>query len=771
MAKIQANTVSGGSFSQANAPYAPTSAASVPNITGALGAAFGAEAGVYGHQARLDGGLADLAIRQNARRTQGLISGLNTFGSGIMRAGANLESAWQRRADEDAETALAEFSEYMRNGQEADYATPVSGNACVDLNDPSALGKVSGPYMAVSARMDEWLGGERAVSLSRRAMDAFLKKSEPLRERLLSNALNAQVASDKAKRKATEGANYAEYLRRAQEAVCDTTNPDIGQLFQAADEAIGYNLGVTARNMGIVGEDGSPIDEDGAKIYGQLKSQTGDEVFRGLIGALAERAAATEDEEEAKLLRDRLAVFSIKSVTGMAEEEPSLEEEGQGEENSDVQSDEAKVSDREAELDAILGIGKAADGDSEEARSQRLSAKDELVRAGNAVPVSMAVAVEASKKLHELDSFLERKKAAKERALASEALRLEYLDFTRGEDAWQETLQLESIKASLPPEAQAEIAEKRKVWEAARRTAAYDDEIASLSSLPIAEQLRRGAEILKRANAESNLDVRRHVRARLGAEMPKEEVPAFSSAPKRPDGYSKYTHDSAIVAIKLLGLKGEAAMDWASNAQNAGYFEKGVFGKVYESVLSEAMSEITIDEIADTLGLSGLSVDLSKLVEIGENGVPLCDKDGKMIPKDSGGRTKLFYAVGADGALLPSASRMPLESRGYSSSNPILDARYGKPKSVKVANEVLYRAMEAAMMLKALQKAGDPRARDVKKFYGEALSGVRQMLSEEIVRNRVSQYGEEVDMLYRRGLLKSRGVPMPNEISPYGSGK
>lgn len=314
MAKISANTISGASFSGANAQHIPPNIGSIANVSGSIGAAYGAAARTLDTRNHIIDNLTRQKVNNLDRRTRELQQGIATFTKGATSMLGDIEEVMQKRAERQAEAELSSFTEYMIQGKADDYATPVEGDLALDYSDPEQLSRVNGPYLAVQRRINSWQDRDSYKNLSARARKAFDLKQEKLSSQFLESALNQDIAARKRKDEVQSGLNFKAKLDLVNNALLDTSNPTRAtDIAQFAKDAIDYGIYIDAKKANILDRDANVIPGN-EELMAQIEQANNNAIYSQIATTLSNAYIISNDESEREQLKDTFnALFAVAS--------------------------------------------------------------------------------------------------------------------------------------------------------------------------------------------------------------------------------------------------------------------------------------------------------------------------------------------------------------------------------------------------------------------------------------------------------------------------
>ena len=314
MAKISANTISGASFSGANAQHIPPNIGSIANVSGSIGATYGAAARTLDTRNHIIDNLTRQKVNNLDRRTRELQQGIATFTKGATSMLGDIEEVMQKRAERQAEAELSSFTEYMIQGKATDYATPVEGDLALDYSDPEQLSRVNGPYLAVQRRINSWQDRDSYKNLSARARKAFDLKQEKLSSQFLESALNQDIAARKRKDEVQSGLNFKAKLDLVNNALLDTSNPTRAtDIAQFAKDAIDYGIYIDAKKANILDRDANVIPGN-EELMAQIEQANNNAIYSQIATTLSNAYIISNDESEREQLKDTFnALFAVMS--------------------------------------------------------------------------------------------------------------------------------------------------------------------------------------------------------------------------------------------------------------------------------------------------------------------------------------------------------------------------------------------------------------------------------------------------------------------------
>lgn len=579
MAKISANTISGASFSGANAQHIPPNIGSIANVSGSIGATYGAAARTLDTRNHIIDNLTRQKVNNLDRRTRELQQGIATFTKGATSMLGDIEEVMQKRAERQAEAELSSFTEYMIQGKADDYATPVEGDLALDYSDPEQLSRVNGPYLAVQRRINSWQDRDSYKNLSARARKAFDLKQEKLSSQFLESALNQDIAARKRKDEVQSGLNFKAKLDLVNNALLDTSNPTRAtDIAQFAKDAIDYGIYIDAKKANILDRDANVIPGN-EELMAQIEQANNNAIYSQIATTLSNAYIISNDESEREQLKDTFnALFAVASG------------------HADV-------------------VGE----------------NEDLINAALHFKFDAATANNAWKQFQDAEKKLKARLHQERIALNKEAHDLFY-ELQRTPDNTEMRSRYATIYDSLPAADKEafynEVVRPYEIAECRDEFDMYALEIRNAKD-PV-EKKRLFDAYSKKAKDIDDKKLQDIALNALGLER------GASGTGSNNKG-RKLDAELAIAAIQSSGAEREQAFAMLNQMQRDGLLSPGAWRRG-RKLLEECKSNgVTFRTVSDMLQMSG--IDLGELFELDINGQPLLDSDNQFILRKPGGKT------------------------------------------------------------------------------------------------------------------------------------
>lgn len=577
MAKISANTISGASFSGANAQYIPPNIGSIANVSGSIGATYGAAARTLDTRNHIIDNLTRQKVNNLDRRTRELQQGIATFTKGATSMLGDIEEVMQKRAERQAEAELSSFTEYMIQGKADDYATPVEGDLALDYSDPEQLSRVNGPYLAVQRRINSWQDRDSYKNLSARARKAFDLKQEKLSSQFLESALNQDIAARKRKDEVQSGLNFKAKLDLVNNALLDTSNPTRAtDIAQFAKDAIDYGIYIDAKKANILDRDANVIPGN-EELMAQIEQANNNAIYSQIATTLSNAYIISNDESEREQLKDTFnALFAV--MSGHAD---------------------------------VVGENK------------------DLINAALHFKFDTATANKAWKQFQDAEKKLKARLHQERLALNKEAHDLFY-ELQRTPDNTEMRSRFNTIYDSLPAADKEafynEVVRPYEIAECRDEFDMYALEIRNAKD-PV-EKKRLFDAYSKKAKDIDDKKLQDIALSTLSGEMPKTEGKALP----------KYDATQAVALIQYRGLRDAAAFEALNKMAAEGRLTHSAWRTAQNKLTETENLGVSFQTVADALRKSGLN--LGDLFELDSDGAPLLDEDtGSFKLKRPNGKT------------------------------------------------------------------------------------------------------------------------------------
>lgn len=579
MAKISANTISGASFSGANAQHIPPNIGSIANVSGSIGAAYGAAARTLDTRNHIIDNLTRQKVNNLDRRTRELQQGIATFTKGATSMLGDIEEVMQKRAERQAEAELSSFTEYMIQGKADDYATPVEGDLALDYSDPEQLSRVNGPYLAVQRRINSWQDRDSYKNLSARARKAFDLKQEKLSSQFLESALNQDIAARKRKDEVQSGLNFKAKLDLVNNALLDTSNPTRAtDIAQFAKDAIEYGIYIDAKKANILDKESNVIPGN-EELMAQIEQANNNAIYSQIATTLSNAYIISNDESEREQLKDTFnALFAVASG------------------HADV-------------------VGK----------------NEDLINAALHFKFDTATANNAWKQFQDAEKKLKARLHQERIALNKEAHDLFY-ELQRTPDNTEMRSRFNTIYDSIPEaDKEAFYYEVQRPYEIAECRDEFDMYALEIRNAkdPV-EKKRLFDAYSKKARNIDDKKLQDIALSTLSGEIASDRTTIGKALPK-------YNAMQAVAYIKSEGYSGADAYKVLNQLAENGQLKAGAWNTAREKLDELENLGVSYEEIRNEL--MTVDVDIGEFLELDETGKPLRDEDGQLVPKNLKGST------------------------------------------------------------------------------------------------------------------------------------
>lgn len=585
MAKISANTISGASFSGANAQHIPPNIGSIANVSGSIGAAYGAAARTLDTRNHIIDNLTRQKVNNLDRRTRELQQGIATFTKGATSMLGDIEEVMQKRAERQAEAELSSFTEYMIQGKADDYATPVEGDLALDYSDPEQLSRVNGPYLAVQRRINSWQDRDSYKNLSARARKAFDLKQEKLSSQFLESALNQDIAARKRKDEVQSGLNFKAKLDLVNNALLDTSNPTRAtDIAQFAKDAIVYGIYIDAKKANILDRESNVIPGN-EELMAQIEQANNNAIYSQIATTLSNAYIISNDESEREQLKDTFnALFAVASG------------------HADV-------------------VGE----------------NEDLINAALHFKFDTATANNAWKQFQDAEKKLKARLHQERIALNKEAHDLFY-ELQRTPDNTEMRSRFNTIYDNLPEaDKEAFYNEVQRPYEIAECRDEFDMYALEIRNArdPV-EKKRLFDDYSKKAKDIDDKKLQDIALSTLSGEMPK--IDNASDRTTIGKALPKYDATQAVALIQYRGLRGAAAFEALNKMAAEGRLTHSAWRTAQKTLTETEDLGVSFQIVSDALRKSGLN--LGDLFELDSDGAPLLDEDtGSLKLKRPNGKT------------------------------------------------------------------------------------------------------------------------------------
>lgn len=583
MAKIQANTITDMAASRVSAPGVNPAA----GMASRVGAALAAGAQPYETMNRNIDNLTRQRIGNIQARNREMQGALGVFARGMGELGRGVVDVMARRADEQAENALTNYTQYLLAGQDEVYSTAVEGDLAVGPGEIRQQRGVNGPYVAMRKRMSDWDRTDAYRDLSGYAKKLFDEKRRGVDRQFLRGAMERHIAASKAKRDGEEAASLATSIEMAISGgagitdVGDTSNGWVGNAELAVEKGVRMEL----RKAHLLDENGEVVE--GAEGQAErIREATSDAIYTAIFQRAADRMQQSDDPSERAALYGRLFAL-VGAKSGHKAEDYALKGDGlDGKQVADVQ--------------------------------------EALEKASKGYPFSEAAAQKGWDALEKARTGLARRLDAERRAAFSEVVDLEWKLFANEDDDGGVAMERKiALLSGLPDIDRKAIQDKVDGWYYTRNMEHYATRIDGLWDMETPEERKQAADAIEAEVKELNdPKLKSAVRKMLSGIRP---------------ASGKIDARMAQNLLVLNDMHGSQAMDWLRD--HAGELTKGAFNSVYDFIKADTASRVDLKATMEACKTAGL--DLSGIIQTDKNGKPLLDEYGNVMLVDPEGTSDI----------------------------------------------------------------------------------------------------------------------------------
>lgn len=589
MAKIQANTITDLQASRVSAPGVNPAA----GMASRVGAALAAGAQPYEAMNRNIDNLTRQRVGNIQARNREMQGALGVFARGMGDLGRGAVDVMARRADEQAENALTNYTQYLLAGQDEVYSTAVEGDLAVGPGEIRQQRGVNGPYVAMRKRMSDWDRSDAYRDLSGYAKKLFDEKRRGVDRQFLRGAMERHLAASKAKRDGEEAASLATSIEMAISGgagitdVGDTSNGWVGNAELAVDKGVRMEL----RKAHLLDENGEVIE--GAEGQAErIREATSDAIYTAIFQRAADRMQQSDDPSERAALYGRLFAL-VGAKSGHKAEDYALKGDG-------------------LDKEQVAEIQKA------------------LERASKGYPFSVAAAQKGWDALEKARKGLAQRLEAERRAAFGEAERAakDLFDAGGDYDGWEEetpaTAKFRAAMDALPRADREALRAEIDGWEVAKSLADYSQRIEEVRWASPEDQNRVYKEIEAEIKAAKMPELTRRVAPLLQGLAPRSGASG--------GGGDKFSAAEVEMKLRATGDAGAEALTEVSRMYSGGEISRDTYYKERERIRTGLFGKTDTKVIFEAAKAAGL--DLEGVLLLDEEGMPVLDDNGHFQAAD-----------------------------------------------------------------------------------------------------------------------------------------
>ncbi len=728
MAKIQANTISGAGMSNVRAPYTPPEMA-----TGRLGAAAGpAGAAIAAGVRPYDAMNANIErqtrqkIANGDARTREMQGALKSFAGGATALLGGIGKVMERRADEQAEAELSNYTRHLMAGEAEDFATPVTGDLTPDLSDERQKDAINGPYRAVARRIADYNETDGYKALSSRARERFEEKRRKVDDHFLGRALTQDIAAREQLRDAQRAEEARTKTDLATRQALDAGDETPGRLLELAEDAIDFTAKEMARRMRAVTPDGEIVPGAEA-VYEGVRQKASDAVYMDIWSKMAQAYAASDDEFERNALRRKM-LSMVGAKSGHDVRELLGKDERERYDEAVKAAKESGAPDVELSMSAALKASAAG-----------MPFSDEAARMGWDL---------WQKAERQLDARLERQRAQ----LRNDAEQLEYAIFagTVEGDPFDASMKASEMRSRLPAQDQDALKEKVAEWGRARALKNYSQRVLKLwqSDDPDTQKAEADA-ILAELKQSDDPELVSRVQSILAGALPKGGAGSVPKDVRSGAGSGeKYSSDEARLILRMLDKSGPDALSQVSKW----YLDGDISRATYEACANDVRDDRFrgVDHAAVARAIKAAGIDVTGLLVTGEDGMtPLLDKAGRLQLADPDGTTRSVVGYNwtdwkFQKRRLPASADWARKHEGF------------YPVYREIGNGLLLRLYEVCAEYQRMQKIGGENRMPLGAFVKEQLGDDLEHFEEARLRANLDAATKDLEAQWGRAYFRGR---------------